>query len=132
MRPIYAFVAIMLSVVGHHASAKDIVLKRHMPGTEKMGNVEVTSFNGIHISKNCIKNGTPNCLAWKATSSKTQPKVKSNIPLLGHPASKLCQAKMGTSLIFIDEFGVEVDYCQFRDNSAVNSWDLYNAINDKK
>ncbi|KYG66786.1 hypothetical protein AZI86_07025 [Bdellovibrio bacteriovorus] len=119
----------LLLTLSNPVLAKDIILKRYIPAKKASIEVKAVSFKGFRISKNCGGKEPMTCMAWKSTSIKIQNRTSASVPLVGHPAARNCQDLQGVSLIFLDDKKNEVDYCVFRDESFINSWDLYHATN---
>lgn len=107
--------------------ASEIKLKLYDSEIKKIKEVGVVVIENKKVTKNCVKGGRPKCLAWEALS-REKIVIKKNIRLIGHPAARLCDQIGATNLLLLDSKGIEFDYCFFKDNTAVNSWDLYNAI----
>lgn len=108
----------------------EIILKRYLTSKKALTEAKAIDINGIRVSKKCVNHkGIPSCMAWVATRKKSTGASSSGVPLIGHPAAKNCKSHNGVSLIFLDTKNNEVDYCLFKDDSFVNSWDLYHANN---
>ena len=111
------------------ASATDAKLKRYDIHKKKMVEVTIANVEGLRVSKNCGSRKNPKCMALKALGLSPSSSGTSSIPLVGHPAAKLCRELGGNGLLFLDPKKIEIDYCVFKDESFINSWDLYYAVN---
>lgn len=76
----------------------------------------------IHVSADCLKKA--DCLALKSLTEKIKDSPPQN-GLLGHPASRFCKDAGGLNIILKSKKNQAFDFCQFKDLSLIDSWDLY-------
>lgn len=94
---------------------------------EKKIKIETQSHSGIEVTKSCFpkKSKVPKCDAYNALSEKVTVQ-KPDMPLAGHPAAFYCGSAGGHNRILKDSENNEYDFCEFKDGTMINSWNLYN------
>lgn len=84
---------------------------------------QVIKKDGIEYSQ-CAEVKSKPCLAEKAVLTKKDfPKIESQEDF--HPASIYCRAQDGVYLIALNAKKETYSFCQFKDRSMVNAWDLF-------
>jgi putative hemolysin len=89
----------------------------------KTKKIAIIDFNGFSVNDVCA-NKLNNCQALLATKLVRSISSLDTKRLVGHPASKMCFAKGGSSIILKDPKRNEYDYCLFPDGSMIDSWQL--------
>jgi putative hemolysin len=84
---------------------------------------QIKKENEVVFTKDCLDK-KKTCLAYQATE-KAIPLPGPKAPGLGMPAADYCDAKGGRNLIAFDNKRDEVNYCFFKDGTAVGSWSMY-------
>ncbi len=86
-------------------------------------------FERLDLSADCLnQDNKPKCLAY--LNSLNHPIESSKFR--GSPASKICTELTGINLIAFNHKKQEVNFCEFKDGSMVNSWTLYYKHYPKK
>lgn len=97
----------------------------HQYERNKSESIEIVTVDGMQVSQSC-SNDKKNCWAsFKNIKFKKRKKTK----LLGNPASIFCNDIKGESRIFKDSKNNEYDFCKFKKDFYVDSWDLYKRFN---
>lgn len=123
------FVIPLVIFVTFCAQAKS--LDMHVDG--KIKKIEITEFIEMKLTKSCFKSSkTPQCQAYSATKKNIISLNKPNTPLAGHPAAYMCGSAGGVNRVLKDDKNNEYDYCEFKDGSMIDAWDLYEKIKPSK
>lgn len=107
---------ILISMTTTHATASLLTLNNG----DLQQEIQIKPFQGLKVNQKCI-DLNDKCMALLSTKIKL---IVKQTKIAGHPASKVCQAKGGYSIILKDNKKNEYDYCTFSDGSMVSSWDL--------
>ncbi|MBC7398035.1 MAG: DUF333 domain-containing protein [Bdellovibrionales bacterium] len=91
----------------------------------KYVDIKINIYESIRLNENCFAKEKPNCLAYKASKVLATNETPSKTDTIGHPASRNCGSRNGSSRILITKDDKQFDYCQFADGSMIDSWDLY-------
>lgn len=116
--------SILLSLLFIVYSAYSSELQLYSASTQKYESVTVVDYQGVKISKSCLKDGKPKCQAWNAVGRGVA--SIGGGPLLGNPAAKYCGSHKAQNKILKDKMTKEYDYCVFPDGSMIDAWSLYN------
>lgn len=93
---------------------------------KKKVKLEIQKYEEVHLSESCLqKNKKPTCDAYAALTKKIK-ETHPNIPLAGHPAATFCGSAGGVNRILTKPNTTQYDFCEFKDKSMIDSWDLYN------
>ena len=85
--------------------------------------LSIQKLQGLQVNKECAANSKA-CLAV-LSQAPTKSLGQGPEGTVGHPASKFCGVKGGSSVILVDEKHNQYDYCIFQGKYFVDSWDLY-------
>lgn len=99
---------------------------------EKISKTSITlkRFNNFLINDVCMKNpGT--CLAL-AKTKELPPPSKKDFPIAVHPAAERCVLLGGKNIILQNAKNEDLDFCEFKDDSLIDSWELYYAQTPKE
>lgn len=126
---LFTYFIFILFIAGSPLSfGQETVFKYYSPKKNKYVEYAVRIFDSKRISNNCLKKGKPSCEAWKALSGKKKKEIRrAEMPVVGHPAALRCAELGGENRIIKDRQERHYDMCFFEDDSAIDSWDLYNA-----
>jgi hypothetical protein len=95
----------------------------------KTQSLEFKEYQGARLSQSCFKKDKPSCDAFSAIGKKVE-ETRPDIPLAGHPAAFYCGSAGGNNRI-LRKNNNDYDFCEFKDKSMVNAWDLYNLAHKK-
>ena len=88
----------------------------------------------LTISKNCLKNGKFNCLAYQTIKKASLKAIEDQLFGGMNPGSKICSDQLrGTVVLGKDDKGNENSFCKFSDESIIDNGTLtyYGIKNDK-
>lgn len=97
----------------------------HQYERNKSETIEMVTVDDMQVSQSCSKDKKTCWPYFKNTKIKKHKKTK----LKGNPASIFCNEIQGESRIFKDNKNNEYDFCKFKDDFYVDSWDLYKRFN---
>lgn len=99
----------------------------------KTRKIETQKFNSTNLSADCFQKNaaTPDCDAFRILSKKNVEEKRPDIPLAGHPAAYFCGSIGGLNRILKDEKNNDYDFCEFKDKSLIDAWDLYKYFHKK-
>lgn len=91
-------------------------------GQKKPVIVKTIKVQNAEVSENCAKK----CTALEKLAAKPSSPGENPVPQwTGHPASVFCQSIGGMNRIFKNSKNQEYDFCEFKDKSYIDAWDLF-------
>lgn len=78
----------------------------------------------ILVTENCLKS----CKAIEVLNGKPAVTSPGNKALIGNPASTFCNSIGGVVRILKDPKGDEYDFCQFPDQSMIDTWQMMKVL----
>lgn len=91
----------------------------------KYETVALVDYQGVKISKSCLKSSQMQCQAWGAVLKKVEKQAPPS-RVAGNPAARYCLANNANNRILVDSQKHEFDYCVFSDGSMIDAWTLFN------
>lgn len=92
--------------------------------------ITLKKFNNFLVNESCIKR-PDQCLALQKTKE-LPPSSKKDFPIAVHPASERCILLNGRNIILQNMKNEDFDFCEFKDGSFIDSWNLYYAQSPKE
>jgi putative hemolysin len=108
----------------------NFVLAKSLSFTDENGVIKMIKILEVNMYSvnNACANNMNKCQALLATKLVRSISSLDKNKILGHPASKMCFAKGGSSVILKDVARNEYDYCTFPDGSMIDSWQLKSGV----
>ena len=89
--------------------------------------VSLIEVDKVKVSASCKTGSGYKCMALTAVKKIGVTLSPPKTPLYGNPAARYCLDHGGLNRILKDNKRNEYDYCEFKDGSLVDAWDLLDA-----
>jgi len=89
--------------------------------------VNLIEVEKVKVSASCKSGSSYKCMALSAVKRVGVKLSPPKTPLYGNPAARYCLDHGGLNRILKDSKRNEYDYCEFKDGSLVDAWDLLDA-----